>query len=80
MMGYGGFGAGAMGFGAVWMIVFWVLVIAGVGLLLRQLLSSPAERGIEGRPAAPLDVLGGRYASGEIGKEEFEQKKQDLSK
>jgi putative membrane protein len=69
-----------MGFGAVWMIVFWVLVIAGVALLLRQLLSSPAERGFKGRPAAPRDILGERYARGEIGKEEFEQKKQDLRK
>ena len=80
MMGYEGFGWGAMGLGAVWMIAFWVLVIAGVALLLRHLINSPPGRATEGRPSAPLAILGERYARGEINKEEFDQKKQDLSK
>jgi putative membrane protein len=77
-MGYGGFGAGAMGFGAVWMIVFWVLVIAGVALLVRQLFSSPPVGRIEGGPQTPRDILGERYARGEINKEEFERKRRNL--
>ncbi|MBW2392544.1 MAG: SHOCT domain-containing protein [Deltaproteobacteria bacterium] len=33
----------------------------------------------EMRPESPLDILKRRYAGGEIDREEFEQKKRDLS-
>ncbi|PKO72071.1 MAG: electron transporter RnfE [Betaproteobacteria bacterium HGW-Betaproteobacteria-14] len=70
-----GFGWGGMGFG---MILFWGLIVVVIAVLLRVLWGggTPAERG-QGRSA--LDVLKERYARGEIEREEFEQKKRDLS-
>ncbi|MBX3646869.1 MAG: SHOCT domain-containing protein [Rhodocyclaceae bacterium] len=70
-----GFGWGGMGFG---MILFWGLIVVVIAVLLRVLWGggAPAERG-QGRSA--LDVLKERYARGEIEREEFEQKKRDLS-
>ncbi|MBX3676283.1 MAG: SHOCT domain-containing protein [Rhodocyclaceae bacterium] len=70
-----GFGWGGMGFG---MILFWGLIVVVIAVLLRVLWGggAPAEHG-QGRSA--LDVLKERYARGEIEREEFEQKKRDLS-
>lgn len=70
-----GSGWGGMGLG---MILFWGLLVVVIAVLLRVLWGggAPAERG-QGKSA--LDVLKERYARGEIGREEFEQKKHDLS-
>jgi putative membrane protein len=58
------------------MLVFWGMVIAGIVLAIRWVVNQGGER----RPAdAALDILRQRYARGEIGKEEFEAKKKDLS-
>jgi len=72
----GGFGTvgGGMGIG---FILFWGLVIVAIFLGVRAL------SGVSGRPGGtpdktPLDTLKERYARGEIQREEFEQKKQDL--
>src|SRR5215510_12964840 len=60
----------------VMMLVFWGAVIAGIVLAIRWMVS-------RGRPSHPtdaaLDILRQRYARGDITKEEFEEKKQDLS-
>ena len=80
MGGYDGLAAGAMGLGTIWMVLFWVLVIGGVAVLLRGLVSSASAGSTEGGVRTPLDILGERYAKGEIDKEEFERKKQDLAK
>ncbi len=56
------------------MFVFWALVIAGIVLGVRWLVT-------ERRPAVPdraLAVLRERYARGEINKEEFEARRRDL--
>jgi putative membrane protein len=66
MMGeYGWFGPG---FGWLFMILFWVLVIAGVAALIKWLGSS----------STPLEILKARYARGEIGKEEYERMRREL--
>ena len=58
------------------MLVFWGLVIVGIVLAIRWVVS----QGRESRPAdTALDILRQRYARGEIGKEEFEAKKKDLT-
>jgi putative membrane protein len=57
------------------MLVVWGLVIVGLVLGLRWLLS----QGRESRSDAALDILRQRYARGEIDKEEFEARKRDLS-
>jgi len=70
MMGYSGWG----GFGWIFMIVFWVLIILGVVALVRYL----GRSGQQQDHRTPLDILKERYARGEINKKEFEEKKKDL--
>ena len=66
--------------GWVGMLAFWVLLIAGIVFLVRWAASQGRERPTAGpRSDAPLDILKRRYASGEINRDEFEQKKRDLS-
>jgi putative membrane protein len=79
MMPGGTFGWGFGGFGMLFMLVFWGLIIVGIVLVVRWLL----EQGRRGGGAGPegesaLDILKKRYARGEIGPEEFEAKKRDL--
>lgn len=63
-----------MGWG-LGMVVFWALVIAAVVWLLR----SAGQRSHAGGPReSALEILQRRYASGEIGREEYEQKRRDL--
>lgn len=76
MWGYYGnsLGWGTMSFGWIFMILVWVLVIAGVIFLAKFL----AHGNGAGQTSRALDVLKERYAKGEIGKKEFEEKKKDL--
>lgn len=75
MMGYGFplFG----GFGWVFMILFWGLVIWGIVSLVRGDFGNDNHRN-RSTEKSPLDILKERYAKGEINKEEFEEKKKDL--
>lgn len=77
MWGYDGFGGGAMGIG---MLLFWGVIIFAIVMLVRGFAGS--SRSNAGEPAThhktPLDILGERYARGEIDKAEFEQKRADL--
>jgi len=57
------------------MLAFWVVVIAGVVLAIRWLVT----QGRESRPDSALEILRQRYARGEINKEEFDARKRDLS-
>jgi putative membrane protein len=67
---------GAWGFGMMLMMfIFWGLVIAGLVLGIRWLISE--SKGRSGDSA--LEILRQRYARGEINKEEFEAKKKDSS-
>ena len=73
MMGeYGWFGHG---FGWLFMVLFWALVIAGVVALIKWLGSSSTQRG-----TTPLDILQARYARGEINKKEYERMRRELQK
>ena len=71
---------GMMGWGWVFMLVFWVLIVVLIILLIRRLLSSGSTP-IAGPPQedSALEILKKRYARGEINKEEFEAKKKDLT-
>lgn len=71
MMGLGG------GFGWIFMLFFWVIIIAGIILAIQWLIkeSKPKES-----PNTALNILKERYAKGEIGKKEFDQKYKDLAK
>ncbi|MGW8273170.1 MAG: SHOCT domain-containing protein [Thermodesulfovibrionales bacterium] len=65
-----------MGFGWVFMIIFWAVIILAVVFLVKAV-AGGARR--EGRGEMPLDILKRRYARGEITREEFEKMKDDLS-
>jgi len=71
MMGWGGFG-----FGWIFMIIFWILIILGVVALVRYLGNSGKSVKDD---KTPLEILKERYAKGEIDKKEFEDKKKDLA-
>lgn len=71
---WGGWG---MGFGGLFMILFWILVIVGIVVLVKWLVDqSSTAKGL--RDKSPLDILRERYARGEINREEYEQKRRDL--
>jgi len=74
MMGYGDFGFMG-GFGWLWMVVIWAVVIA---LVVWGAGSVFAARGSTGEPT-PLQILQRRYAAGEITPAEFEQAKRALA-
>ena len=72
-MGYGW----GMGFGGLFMLLIWILVIVGVVLLVKWVVDqSSAGKGSGNK--SPLEILRERYARGEINREEFEQKRRDL--
>ena len=64
------------GFGGVWMVLWWGLVILAVVALARWLWwSSPAA---EPPRKSPLDILRERYARGELDSEEFARRRREL--
>lgn len=63
-----GWGWGWMGFGALPMLLFWVLVAAGIALLVKGLFAGSSCR----------DSLDERYAKGELTREQFKKMKSDL--
>lgn len=78
---WGNMWGGGFGFGWIFMLVFWGLVIWGIFALVR----GAGGHGCSGHgnhkehgEKTPLDILKERYAKGEINKEEFESKKKDF--
>jgi len=76
MMGWAD-GYGWIGFGWIFMVLFWVLIILGIVALLRWLGAGGNGRRDASRKT-PLEILQARYARGEIEREEYEQKRRDL--
>lgn len=63
----------------LWMIIwvgFWALVVAGLVIIIRAFLTerkAPVEK-------KAIDYLNERYAKGEISREEYLQKREDILK
>ena len=75
MMGYG-YGGGWNILSILWDVLWTVLVVIGIIILVRWLRHGHRHGWYNDRNA--LDILKERYAKGEIGKNEFEEKKKDL--
>jgi len=76
-MGYGPWGTGGF-FMMLFMGVFWVVLVVGVGTLLWTVLRKGSAGESHPGSGSALRILEERYARGEIGKDEFEQKRRDL--
>jgi putative membrane protein len=77
MMGSCGIGWLSM----IFMLVFWALVIIGLVFLIKWLIQTTRSgKDLAADGSRAIDILKERYARGEISKEEFEEKKNDLIK
>ncbi len=63
-----------MGFGMLFMALFWIALIVGGVLMVKWLMG----QGGASRGDSALEILKKRYARVEINKEEFEERKRDL--
>ena len=63
-------------YGGPWMMFLWIILIIviawGGWALFDRSRKGPEQR-------RPLDILNERYAAGEISKEEYEERKKDLT-
>ena len=75
---WGGMESWSPGLGIVHGLLWWAILILGIIVLVRVL-----RRDASGAGAPPvetaLDILKKRYARGEIGREEFEEKRRDIA-
>ncbi len=88
MDGYGGYGGYGMGWFAPWggflMILFWIVVILLIAGVVRWLFGGVPGLGHSNQhkpepSRRALEILDERYARGEIGREEFMQRRDDLA-
>jgi putative membrane protein len=76
----GGYGmTGGFGFGGIFMILWWVLIIVGIVVLVKWMATSSSADGRSGGDSKALDILKQRYARGEIDEQEFQKRKRDLT-
>lgn len=66
--------------GGIFMLLFWIVIIAAGIFFVRWLISVGKGDGTISLPNrnSPLDILKRRYAMGEINKEQYESMRQDV--
>lgn len=75
----GGWMWGGTGTGMFVGMFVWVLVIMGVAILAVRVVQKSTGGGHRGTKESALDILNRRYARGEIGREEYDEKKGAIS-
>ena len=78
MNGTYGFPWGPNSYGGILMFLLWVVIIGGIALLAVDLSRQGKRAAVQGE--SPLEILGRRYASGELDRDEFERMKELLSR
>ena len=68
---FGGMGYGGFGFGWIFMVLFWSLVVLGIIYFLKQLMGGPK---VSLRKESAEDILKKRYAAGEITEDEYNKR------
>lgn len=63
--------------GMLMMIVWLILIVLGIVALFKWISGTNDE---DSKPDSALEILRKRYANGEITKEEFEERKQNINK
>lgn len=72
------YGWGMMGgFGFIWMLLFWGVLIALAVWLISQLFPSAPSGSGQAGPSA-REILKRRYASGELTEEQYQQMRQQI--
>ncbi len=75
-----GFGmTGGFGFGWIFMILWWLLIIVGIVALVKWMVTPSGTYSRTGSDNKALDILKERYARGEIDEQEFQKRKRDLT-
>ena len=78
----GNFGWGMMGgwggFGWLWMVLWWALIVAGIVVLVRWFSARAAED--EKPEGKALDLLKERYTRGELDRDTYEKMRRDLER
>lgn len=75
-MGHHGMMGGGMG---IVMIIFWIVLIAAFSLLISGIINGiRGSKQNQTSTPTPLEILKQRYASGEIGTDEYEEKRRNL--
>jgi len=74
----GSSGGWDMGFGGIFMLLPWVVLVTAVVAVIRWLSPTTGTAYASGGGDRALEILRERYARGEIGKEEFDAKRRDL--
>ena len=76
MMWSNEYGLMGSGFGFLFMIFFWILLVWGIVAAIRWIGGNGT---VANKEKSPMEIIKERYARGEINKKEYEEKKKDLA-